>query len=114
VIGKTIRGQSAGERCAVRQESTKPLALFNADRIAEGGDLRAEARVARNGEQAKTVNAAAGATRLEPGPKGTRKSRLFSFSKRARQRSGGTLKRFPADLNRGDSQGLIDERIFVH
>jgi hypothetical protein len=25
-----------------------------------------------------------------------------------------SLKRFPADLNRGDSQGLIDERIFVH
>jgi hypothetical protein len=38
----------------VRRESTKPLVLFNADRIAEGGDLRAEARVARNGEQAKT------------------------------------------------------------
>jgi hypothetical protein len=90
VIKKTIRGQSAGERCAVRQESTKPLVLFNADRIAEGGDLRAEARVARNGERAKTVNAAAGATRLEPGPKGTRESRLFSFSKRARQRRGGT------------------------
>jgi hypothetical protein len=24
------------------------------------------------------------------------------------------LKRFPADLNRWDSQGLIDERVFVH
>jgi uncharacterized protein len=24
------------------------------------------------------------------------------------------LKRFPSDLNRGDSQRLIDERIFVH
>jgi hypothetical protein len=36
------------------------------------------------------VYAAPGATRLESGPKGTRKSRLFSFSKRARHRSGGT------------------------
>ena len=26
----------------------------------------------------------------------------------------GNLKRFPADLNRWDSQGLIDERVFVH
>jgi hypothetical protein len=37
----------------------------------------AKTRVARNGEQAKTVNAAPGATRLEPGPKGTRKSRAL-------------------------------------
>ncbi len=28
--------------------------------------------------------------------------------------SGVSLKRFPADLNRWDSQGLIDERVFVH
>jgi hypothetical protein len=26
----------------------------------------------------------------------------------------GTLKRFPTDLNRGDSQGVMDERIFWH
>jgi H+/gluconate symporter-like permease len=26
----------------------------------------------------------------------------------------GKLKRIPADLNRWDSQGLIDERVFVH
>jgi hypothetical protein len=45
----------------------------------------AETRVACDDPQAKTVNAAPGATRLEPGPKGTRKSRLFSFSKRARR-----------------------------
>jgi hypothetical protein len=26
----------------------------------------------------------------------------------------GALKRFPADLNRRDSQEVIDERVFVH
>jgi hypothetical protein len=27
---------------------------------------------------------------------------------------GRTLKRFPTDLNRRDSQEVIDERVFVH
>ena len=60
------------------------------DRVRPAGALHArrsrrQTRVARNDQPAKKVNATPGATRLEPGPKETRKSRLFAFSKRAQR-----------------------------